>query len=262
MKAIGLKAIVIAAGIAVPAAGQAQDAADLAQELANPLAAIISVPFQLNHDDNIGADDRGSRTTLNFQPVIPFPLDNGANIVTRTIVPYVWQKDVVPGTTQSGVGDILLNAWYSRTTESQLTWGMGPVLRVPTFSDVSSDTWAAGVTGIALKQSGPWTYGALANHLWALSSDPATPTNATFLQPFLAYSTDTAWTISLQSESTYDWESDSWSIPVNASVSRLTNIGGRPVNFQAGVGHWLESPAGGPEGWRYRAQVQFVFVKG
>jgi hypothetical protein len=253
--AAGAAALLVAGGAA------AQDTADLAQELANPLAAIISVPFQLNYDDNLGRTDKGSRTTLNLQPVIPFALDNGANIITRTIIPYIWQDDVIPGTSQSGFGDILFKAWYSRSTETDLTWGIGPALRFPTHSDVSSKTWAAGVTGIVLQQKGPWTIGGLVNHIWDIESDPKTPTNATFMQPFVAYSTETALTFSLQSESTYDWETEAWSVPMNAAVSKLAVIGGRPINFQAGAGYWLESPDGGPEGWRYRLQVQFVFSR-
>lgn len=255
------RTILATALLAAANSATAQDA-DLAQQLANPIAAIVSVPFQLNFDTNIGVADQGSRTTFNFQPVVPFALNNGANIVTRTIIPYVWQEDVVPGTSQQGLGDILFSAWYSRSTAGGLTWGAGPIIRIPTFSDVSTDTWAAGVTGIALRTDGPWTYGALANHLWDLSSSPETPTNSTFIQPFVSYSTPTAWTLSLTSESSYDWIAEEWAVPINATVAKLAPIGGVPVNWSVGVGYWADSPETGPEGWRLRLQAQVILPRG
>ncbi|WP_170755420.1 transporter [Ruegeria lacuscaerulensis] len=248
--------------ICIGTTAAAQDEAELAQQLANPIAAIVSVPFQLNFDENIGPSDQGSRTTFNFQPVVPFALENGANVVTRTIVPYIWQDDIVPGTSQSGFGDILFSAWYSKTTAQNLTWGVGPVLRIPTGSDVSTETWAAGVTGIALKTEGPWTYGALANHIWDLESNPTTPTSSSFVQPFVAYSTATAWTFSVTSESTYDWISSEWSIPVNVNIAKLAPVADIPINWQLGVGYWASSPDNGPEGMRVRLQPQIVLPRG
>jgi hypothetical protein len=259
-KATALRGACTATLIATSASAQ-DGAADLAQQLANPIAAIISVPFQLNFDDNLGVEDTGQRTTLNFQPVVPFGLRNGANIVTRTIVPYVWQKDVVPGTSQDGFGDVLFNAWYSETTDTGLTWGAGPIIRFPTWSDVSTETWAAGVTGIVLTVKGPWTIGGLANHLWDVEDDPATPTSSSFIQPFGAYTTPNAWTYTLTSESTYDWLAEEWSIPVNFSVSKLAPVAGVPVNWQAGVGYWATTPDAGPEGWRFRLQAQIVIPR-
>lgn len=179
--------VLLLCSLALPAPATSDDTADLAQDLANPLAAIVSFPFQLNYDEGLGPADEGSRTTLNLQPVIPFGLDNGANIITRTIIPHIWQEDVIPGTSQQGFGDVLVSAWYSRTTPAELTWGVGPVLRLPTFSDVSNDTWTAGLTAIVLQQTGPWTVGGLTNHLWDLEDDPKAPTNATFVQPFISY---------------------------------------------------------------------------
>ncbi|MDP5215892.1 transporter [Ruegeria sp. 2205SS24-7] len=242
------KWIAAIAGVVLLVTAGADETSDLAQELANPIAAIISVPFQWNRDDNIGATDSGRRTMLNFQPVIPFGLHNGANIITRTIVPYIGQENGVPVTSQSGFGDILQNAWYSPAPQGDLIWGVGPIMRIPTGSDVSSDTWAAGITGIGVVQTGNWTYGALANHIWDIESNPDTPTNSTLLQPFVAYTTETALMVSLQSESTYDWEAEQWSIPVNLAVSKLAILGQVPVNFQGGLGDWAEAPSTGPEG--------------
>lgn len=242
-------------------AAAASDTSDLAQELANPLAAIISVPLQLNYDDNLGMEDEGTRTMLNFQPVVPFRLGDTANLITRTIILYVWQEDIVPGTSQDGLGDVLFSAWVSPATAQELVWGVGPALRLPSFSDVSTETWAAGITGIALRQTGPWTYGALANHLWDVETDPKVLTSATFVQPFIAYSTENASTYSLQSESTYDWEAEEWSVPVNGSVSKLVLVGQVPVNLQAGLGFWLEAPDSGAEGVRFRLQAQVVLPR-
>ncbi len=251
---------VAAMAVAQSDAELAQEA-DLAQELANPLANIVSVPFQLNFDDNLGPAGDGTRTVLNFQPVLPFGLDNSATIVTRTIIPYIWLDDVVPGTSQEGFGDILFSAWYTPAPRNGVTWGIGPAVQIPTNTDVSSDTWAAGLTAIALKQAGPWTYGGLANHLWDFESNPTTEISKTFVQPFVAYSTPSAWTFSVTSESTYDWKASDWSVPVNFSVSKLEPIGRVPVNWQAGVGYWVESPENGPEDWRFRLQAQFVLPR-
>lgn len=239
----------------------ADDTSNLAQNLANPLANIISVPLQYNFDQNMGLADSGSRTTVNLQPIVPFQLGENSTLITRTIIPYITQEDVIPGTRQSGLGDVLFSAWASPKSAGRLTWGLGPVLRIPTGSAVSSDTWAGGVTGIVLTQTGPWTFGALANQLWHLESDPKTPTNLTFLQPFLSYSTANALTFSVQSESSYDWDGEAMSVPINAAVSKLVFAGDVPINLQAGVGYWAQAPDEGAEGLRFRLHAQVVLPR-
>lgn len=80
-----------------------------------------------------------------------------------------------------------------------------------------------------LKQTGPWTVGGLTNHLWNV--DGVTDIIATFLQPFLAYTTPNAVTFTINSESTYDWEAEQCTIPINALISKVIPIGGRPVSL-------------------------------
>lgn len=69
-------------------AAAADSAAELAKKLANPIANLISVPFQSNWDVGIGSAN-GSKMVLNIQPVVPFKLSEDWNLITRYIVPVV-----------------------------------------------------------------------------------------------------------------------------------------------------------------------------
>ena len=86
----------------------------LAKKLNNPVAALISAPMQFNYDENIGLDDKGSRSTINIQPVIPFSLNENWNVISRTILPVIDQKDIYPSAgSQSGIGDIVQSVFFS-----------------------------------------------------------------------------------------------------------------------------------------------------
>nr|MCU0749451.1 hypothetical protein [Akkermansiaceae bacterium] len=140
-------------------------------------------------------------------------------------------------------------------------WGIGPAFLVPTATDslLGSEKWGAGPTAVVLKQDGPWTYGALANHLWSFAGDDGRDeVNATFLQPFVSYITPTKTTFTINSETTYDWSNEQWNVPVNFIVSQLLKIGDQPVQLFAGARYYLETPDGGPE-WGLRLGITFLF---
>jgi len=102
----------------------------------------------------------------------------------------------------------------------------------------------------------------LTNQLWSFSgNDDRADINATFVQPFLSYITKTKTTFGLNSEATYDWEEDEWSIPLNASVSQMLRVGSQILQVQVGARYWLDTPPAGPEGWGVRAQLTLLFPK-
>jgi hypothetical protein len=242
--------------------------AELAKKTQNPIADLASLPFQYNYDENIGPTEDGKKSVLNIQPVIPFSLNQDWIIISRTIVPLIDQKDSLPNgaADESGLGDIVQSLFFSpkKQTERGWTWGVGPVFLLPTASKdiLGSEKWGIGPTAVALKQEHGWTVGVLANHIWSVAGDnDRQDVSATYLQPFLSFTTRTYTTFGVNTESTYDWKAEQWSVPVNFLVSQMFKVGQQIMSLQVGVRHWADSPPNGPEGTGYRVQLTFLFPK-
>ncbi|WP_233710177.1 transporter [Pseudomaricurvus albidus] len=245
----------------------AADSEALAKQLANPVASLVSVPFQLNYDHNLGPDDEGERYTLNIQPVVPFSVGDDWNLISRTILPVMYQDDVVPNEgSQSGIGDVVQSVFLSpkEPTSGGWIWGVGPVFLLPTASDelLGTEQWGAGPTAVMLQQHGPWTNGVLVNHIWSYAGDnDRADVNSTFFQPFITYTTKQAVTFSFNTETTYDWEADEASIPVNFVASKVMKFGDQTVSLGAGLRYWVDTPDNGPEGFGVRLIMTFLFPK-
>ena len=273
MKTLQLLATALVGALAFTTTLVAQDAAtddkaaaaELAKKLSNPIASLISVPLQNNFDFGAGPNGDGFQYKLNVQPVIPFSLNEKWNLISRTIVPIVYQENIFGTSSQSGLSDTVQSFWFSpkAPTSGGWIWGAGPVLLLPTATHdlLGAEKWGAGPTLLALRQQNGWTFGMHVNHIWSYAGeDSRSDVSATFLNPFLSFTTKTFTTYGLNTESTYDWSNSQWTVPINATVSQLVKIAGKPVQFQLGARYYAEKPKDGPE-WGIRFAVTFLFPK-
>ncbi|SDA92681.1 hypothetical protein [Mesorhizobium qingshengii] len=262
---VGTIALTFTAGFCGLAVAQ-EASEDLAKKISNPIASLISVPFQFNYDSGYGPND-GYKAFVNIQAVIPVSLNDNWNVISRTILPVVWQHDIAgPSGDQSGLSDLNQSFFFSpkKPSENGIIWGVGPVFLIPTATDdlLGGKKWGAGPTAVALKQIGPWTVGILANHIWSFAGDSErADINSTFLQPFLSYTTKDAWTFGINTESSYNWIAHQWSVPINLTVAKLVVIDKQPVSLGAGLRYWAASPDSGPDGLGFRASLTLLFPK-
>jgi hypothetical protein len=244
--------------------------AELAKKLQNPVASLISVPIQNNWDFGIGPAE-AMKYTCNIQPVIPFSISKDWNLITRTIMPVIYLEPTVnnpaaPATyreSHSGLGDIT-QTFFLSPKEPVGGWilGGGPVLYYPTATDsvLGAGKWGVGPSIVLLQQKNGFTYGALANHIWSYAGWGPQNVNATYLQPFFGYTTKTYTTFTINTESTYNWQAEQWTVPMNFLVQQLVKIGKLPVALQLGYRYYAEKPSGGPE-WGLRFAITFLFPK-
>lgn len=262
MRLSTIASLLIAIGVAAPAAALADDQdADLAKQLSNPVASLISVPLQNNFDCCVGPAG-GLRDTLNIQPVIPFALSPQWNLITRTILPVVYQGETTKGAGDNfGVGDITQSFFFSPRNGGGLIWGVGPVFNWPIGdSSLAARQWAMGPTVVLARQSGPITFGVLANQLWTYARDRSRDeVNATLVQPFFAYAYPNGTTISISSETSYDWAHKAWTVPLNAGASHIYRFGSQRV--QLGLqGQFFPVTPNGPQ-IGVRTTATFLFPK-
>lgn len=247
-----------------PAAGT-DSMAEIAKNLANPVANMISVPFQNNWDYHVGTGD-ATLYTLNVQPVIPIGLDEKYILISRTILPYVSHDALAPGTSGgAGLGDTQASIFLSTREATKGGWivGVGPVLLFPTATSraTGSGKWGAGPTAVVGRQDHGWTYGLLASQTWSFAgTESRASVNSTFLEPFLMYTTKTYTTVGVFTETSYNWTAGQWSVPLEAMASQVLMVAKQPFSITVGGRYWAKSPSGGPD-WGLRLALTLIFLE-
>ena len=236
---------------------------EISIKAANPLADLMSFPFQNNLNMNYGEYNR-NMNVLNIQPVIPFAK---GKLITRTIMPIVSIPDFTQesGMESSGLGDIVFTAFYVPASKG-LMWGIGPVIELPTGGNQrGTQKWSAGPSLVLLAQPGEWTFGALINNTWSFAGNSDRDNvNHMLLNLFIVRQLGKGWYLNSAPIITADWTAraeDRWIVPLGAGGGKVIVVGGKlPLNLQTQLYYNVVRPDFGPQ-WQWRVQLQIFLPK-
>ncbi len=243
--------------------GESKEA--LAKAAQNPVADLISIPFQNNLNFGVGPNN-ACQYVLNFQPVIPITLNKDWNLITRWVTPIINQPSPAPGIRSAfGIGDINPSFFFSPANSGKLVYGVGPTVTLPSATDplLGLGEWMAGPAAVALTMQGHWVVGALVNNQWSFAGWGSSQ-NRFLLQPFINYNLKDGWYLTTSPIMTADWNANHdnmWTVPVGGGVGKIVKLGRLPLNLQLAGYYNAVTPKEFGADWQLRFQLQVLLPK-
>jgi hypothetical protein len=244
----------------------ALSATELAKQTQNPVADLISVPFQFNTYFETGPLGR-TQNVLVIQPVIPIHLNEDWNFIARPIIPIIDSAPMFEGQDRNtGLGDIQFEGFFVPKAKVLGDWtlGIGPVMQFPTNTGpdgrYGNDNWAAGPALLLMQGKGHWVFGGLFTQLWSYAGSDDEINESNF-QPFVNYNLKDGWYLHSDPTFKYNWSADSseaWTVPVGGGLGKVVKIGKMPVNLRLASYYFAEAPRTGSD-WQLQFQVQLLF---
>ena len=236
---------------------------DLARQLQNPVGDLISVPWVNNTNFGYGPHN-GTQNVLQLQPVVPFHITDDWNLITRTVLPVVWNPDLSPfPTAPVGTGPTSFTAFLApKNPTNGFLWGAGPVAQLPTISSATlgPNVWGGGPSAVIVYMTGPWVAGALANNIWSLGGTRSSSYSTFLGNPFVAYNFNDGWYVISGPNIVANWQTEGtkWTVPIGGGAGRTFRVGALPVDLAVSAYYNVVRPEIGPR-WQISTTLALVF---
>lgn len=260
-------AVVATLMASTPVPGQTLSDHELSKATRNPLPNLIIIPLQNNTNLDYGPA-QGVQDGLNIQPLVSFRIAPDWNVITRTVVPVILNPDLGRVRAEAGLGDIQLTPYLSPSALGTWTWGIGPVLQIPTHTHpfLGNDNLGLGpgFAVLRLKKDDPWVIGALGNTVWSLGTSATAPRySGGSLQPLISYHLDHGLYLTSSPIIKVDWlarPDHKVLLPLGGGIGKILHLGKLPVNAEISA-YYNVMKRDLDADWQLRFQLQFVFPR-
>lgn len=240
--------------------------AELLKAAENPLSSnIISIPFKNNFNTGVDPDNK-LQYIHNVEPIYPISLSEDWNLIMQAKFNVVSEPSRIDEDKRiNGLADTTFAAFLSPESSSDLDWGVGPIVLLPTATEskLGADKWGVGPTVAVVKTQGDWVLGTRASNIWSFAGSGDEDVNFLTWQCFAYYNLPDEWYLTTSPIITADWEADSderWTVPVGGGAGKMFTVLNQHVNAQVGAYNNVVSPKGAAD-WQFRIDFQFLFPK-
>jgi hypothetical protein len=235
----------------------------LQNEAANPIADLVSIPFQYNLNFDYGPD-RLAQQVLNIEPIIPASLGDGHTLINRIVVPF--EVNPVLGAksaSQLGLGDVNPQFYYV-PHQGPVMFGYGPTFVAPTGAgELGEGKWSVGPDAILVITERSRVYGLLVNNVWSVAGDDArAAVNQGFLQAYAHFALSHGLGVGMESTTTVNWNApgtNKWLVPFGPTAAQIVPLGSGMNGQIVGGAFWnAVRPQGGGT---FTGRLQFTILE-
>jgi hypothetical protein len=240
---------------------------DLAKKAQNPIGDLYVIPFNNFTNFDVGPH-KGTQNVLEIEPVIPIHINEDWNIITRTILPLVWNPSFAPAHVAGfGSAPTQMSSFLApRNDTNGWLWGVGPIVQAPTISSATlgSSVWGGGPTAVIVHTGDQIVAGVLVNNVWSFGGREGphrTKYNMFLVEPFINYNFGDGWFAFSDPSITANWEAKGtkWTVPVGGGAGKIVKLGGKlPIKLEVGVFYNVVKPTGAGH-WFLNTSLAIIF---
>lgn len=196
----------------------------------------FALPVELDIDRGAA---NGNAAILRIAPVYSFSLSEDWKLVNLTILsladaPGLPSFPGEPGASKAGgVSDLLHGSFFTPTSSGNVTWGIGPILSIPTATDAAlgSEKWAIGPAVRFAYRTERWNLGFVAGQRWSFAgTGNRASVNQLLIRGAIRHQLPDDWYLVSAPIITANWRNagQDWLVPVGGGIGRTFKIGGYP----------------------------------